>query len=132
MNSPLCLWLAEVEDGGWRMIHGVFRFTIIRLPEWVYRTLLDTVGPATVRLIRVLIVFSLWLAIVLGPTVAVAKLNLPYWGLIGSAWTVLAIAGSIWGRYCIVRKRRAAEEMAEAGQPCLNGLSPRSECLARS
>jgi thiol:disulfide interchange protein len=132
MHSSVCLWLADVEDGGWRMIRGVFRFAFHRLPEWVCRTLLDTVGPVTIRLIRVLVVFTLWLAIVFGPVLIAAKLSLPSWGkMAAAAWLVLALIGSIWGRYRLAKKRRAAEQMADADRPYLDGVSPRPEFIAR-
>jgi hypothetical protein len=131
MQSSFCLWLADVEDGCWRMIKGVFRFAFHRLPEWVYRTLLDTVGPVTIRLIRVLVVFSLWLAVVIGPAIGVAKLNLPFWGVCATTWLVLAMIGSIWGRNRLTKKRRAAELIADADRPYLDGVSPRAEYGAR-
>jgi hypothetical protein len=133
MNSPLCLWLADFEEGCWLMIRGVFRFTFIRLPEWFYRTLLDTVGPATIRLIRVLVVFCLWLAVMFGPAVGAIKFKLPFWGGVGAAaWVALAIIGSVWGRACLARKRRAAAKAAEANSLCLDGLSSRRECVVHS
>lgn len=114
MNSSFCLWLADIEEMLWRMVCGVFHFAFHRLPEWVYRTLLDTVGPLTIRLIRVLVVFALWLAIVFSPVIIAAKLSLPSSGdMAAAAWLVLALIGSIWGCYRLAKKRRSAVQMAD-------------------
>lgn len=124
MNSSFCQWLAEVEELLWRMIYGVFRFTFQRLPEWVYHTLLDTVGPAAVRLTRVLAVLCLWLAVLFVPAICLGKLGGPFWGTCGVlAWLALAITGSVWGRAYLVRKRQAVG-MAKGGhRPGLDGLA---------
>lgn len=132
MNSPYCMWLADIEDMLRLMIRGVFLFTFRRLPEWVYRTLLETVGPITIRLFRVFVFFLLWLAVVFGPAVAVAKLHLPLWGLLAAAWLALAIIGSTWGRLYLAKKRCAADQMAGADHPDLDALSSRCEYSARS
>ncbi len=107
MNSTFCQWLEDVEEAFWRMIRGVFRFVFHRLPEAFYRWMVDAVGPVTIRLIRVLVVFSLWLAVLFGPATTASKLNLPFSGWIGFAWVVLAIIGSGWGLSYIAKKRRA-------------------------
>lgn len=105
MNSTLCSWLADVEDSLWRMVLGVFRFTFLRLPEWIYRTLVDVIGPATVRLIRVLVALSLWLAVLIVP--AQFAYRLPSWGgALAFTWVGLALVGSAWGRSHLAKKRR--------------------------
>jgi thiol:disulfide interchange protein len=132
MNSSFCLWLADIEDTLWRMVQGVFHFAFLRLPEWVYRTLIDTVGPATVRLFRALAVFSLWLAIVFGPVIIATKVSPPFWGdVCAAAWLVLAIVGSIWGRYRLTKKRCAAGQMADADRPSPDEAPYRPEYAAR-
>jgi hypothetical protein len=105
MNSSLCSWLADVEDSLWRMVLGVFRFTFLRLPEWIYRTLVDVIGPATVRFTRVLIAFSLWLTVLIVP--AQFAYRLPSWGgILAFTWVCVALVGSAWGRSQIARKSR--------------------------
>jgi len=124
MNSSFCLWLAEVEEVLWRMIRGVFRFTFQRLPEWVYRTLLDTVGPAVVRLIRVLAVLCLWLAILCVPAFCFGNLGGAFWGTCGVlGWLALFIAGSAWGWAYLVRKRRTVGMAMSAGPPSIDGMA---------
>jgi hypothetical protein len=109
MNSPLCIWLAGVEDKIQRMIIGVFRFAFQRVPEWIYRTLIDVVGPVTVRLIRATVLFAIWLLLVFGPIAATLTLRLSFWWDLGATgWLALAISGGIWGLYRVVRKRKAA------------------------
>ena len=134
MNSSFCLWFADVEEALWRMIRGVFRFTFHRLPEGIYRALVDTVGPATIRLVRVLVVFCLWLAVVFGPVLVAVTFRLPLWVCAGTAaWLVLAIIGSSWGHSCLARKRRAAAagEAAEGDRRSLDGPSARRERVVR-
>jgi protein-S-isoprenylcysteine O-methyltransferase Ste14 len=111
MNSSLYLWLADIESMLWRMVRGVFHFTFLRLPEWVYRTLLDVIGPAAIRLVRVIVVFCLWLAVVFGPVALTLKFEPPLWvRVIAAVWLVLAIAGSIWGRSRLAKRRSAAAQ----------------------
>jgi hypothetical protein len=115
MNPSLCQCLAEVEDLLWRMIRGVYRFTFVRVPEWMYHTLVDTVGPVTIRLMRVLVALCLWLATVFGPSIATFKIVGGFWGGVAAlTWLALATSGSIWGASYIRKKRRAARE-EEAG-----------------
>lgn len=123
MNSPFCLWLAAIEDELWTMTSGVFRFTFKRLPEWAYRTLLDTVSPAAVRLIRVVAVLCLWLAVLFVPAICLGKLGGAFWGTCGVlGWLALFIAGSAWGRSYLITKRRTVEkEMAAC--PGINGMA---------
>ncbi len=124
MNSSLCSWLADVEDSLWRMVLGVFRFTFLRLPEWIYRTLVDVIGPATVRLIRVLIALSLWLAVLIVP--AQFAYRLPSWGgVLATTWFILALVGSAWGRCHLAKKRRpiGCEAVARLRRADLDGLA---------
>lgn len=131
MNSALCLWLANVEHRFWRMTIGVFHFVFHRLPEWILRTLLETVAPAVVRTIRVLIALCIWLAVLVSPCVATIVFRAPYWvDLGGVAWLAVAIAGSIWGLYRVVKKRRAKAVAPEAVPvAAVAGLKAAVACL---
>jgi hypothetical protein len=118
MNFSFRLWLKELEDTLWRMINGVYRFIFMRLPELVVRMLLETIGPVAVQLIRVIVVLSLWLAVVSVPAIVAASLG-GWGGLVAGAWVALALTGSVWGRAYLVRKSRWA---MDAGRPGRDGL----------
>ena len=97
MGSALYQWLVEVEDALLRMIRGVFRFITEWLPIWIYRFVVDTVGPVTIRLCRVLGLTCLWLMILFSPWALNWVCRLPRWWNYGSvAWLVVAIVGSMW------------------------------------
>jgi hypothetical protein len=134
MNSKaFCQWLAEIEDELRRMIRGVFQFTCRRLPELVARVLFETIGPAVVRLCRVLVVLCIWLAILFGPVVVATNLGLPFGFLGGTTWLVLAIIGSVWGRRYLARKRAAVRSDPTADVVMERaGWESISDCVARS
>ena len=50
MDSAFYQWLVEAEDSLLRMIRGVFRFIIEGLWKWIYRFVVDTLGPVAIRL----------------------------------------------------------------------------------
>jgi hypothetical protein len=107
MDSSFCQWLKQVEDEFRGMTAGVFRF-IPRIPSWVCYTLLDVVGPVTIRLFRVAGVITLWLTVVFGPVVLAGRAGVAswVWELI-AVWVIMALVGSVWGRARLVRKHRA-------------------------
>ena len=131
MNSKsLCLWLADVEDALWRMTAGVFRFVFHRLPEWIYRTLLEIVGPVVVRAVRVLAVLCLWLAVLLWPAFMAGFLTRSAWGFVAAVtWLSLAASGSVWGLYYL-KKRRAAAMSVEAERVTERRIPPRGGPVA--
>jgi hypothetical protein len=98
MAPSFCQWLKRVEDDFWRMTTGVFHFTP-RIPNWVFSTLLDVIGPVTIRLCRVAAVITLWLTVVFGPAVISGRVGVAFWvwELI-AIWVALALIGSVWGR----------------------------------
>jgi thiol:disulfide interchange protein len=107
MNSSFCLKCAEIEELLWRMVRGVFHFSFIKVPNWLYRAMLDTVGPAVIRMARVALVFCLWLAVVFSPVTLAIKLDFSAWPcLVCVGWMILAIAGSIWGRAYLKRRMK--------------------------
>ena len=108
-------WLYEV---GCRMLRGIFRFTFVRVPVWIWE-----VSPTWLKVGRAIGVISLWILLTFGPA-SVAMMTekgrnslLPlalvrgYEGCgraanVGIfAWSVLAVAGSAWGLMNL-RKRR--------------------------
>ena len=108
MWSALEKWLSEIEDALSRMIQGVFRFIIDGLPRWIYRVVVETVGPVVVRASRVLVLSCLWLAILFGPLSITIGCDLPGWCGYGSTlWLGLAIVGSMWGLNRLAKKRKA-------------------------
>ena len=131
MNSALCMWLADLEDRFLRMTTGVLHFAFHWLPSWVLRTLLETVGPAVVRMIRVLVALCLWLAVLFSPAAAAIAFRAPFWvDLGGVAWLAMAIAGSVYGLYRVVKKRRA-KTVAPAAVPvaAVPGLKAPVACV---
>lgn len=109
MGSALYLWLGEVEEALWRMIHGVFWFISDWLPTWIYRFVVETIWPVTIRLGRVSGLLCLWLFIVFGPLATRFLFRVPSWWMFGSAiWLGLAITGSVWGLTRLVKNRKAA------------------------
>ena len=108
MQSPFYGFLVEIEDALLRMIRGVFRFTCHWLPIWIYRFFIDTVGPVTIKLVRVMILLSIWLILVFSPLASAFAFKLPSWWSYGATtWTGLSIAGSIWGLYRLAKRRKA-------------------------
>ena len=106
------------------MIEGVFRFITEGLWEWVYRFVVDTLGPVTVRLARVTGLGCLWLFIVFGPAMVGARFGLPWWWGFGCvAWMALSITGSIWGLRRIVK--RATASTAGSRMAALKGFVSR-------
>jgi hypothetical protein len=106
MNSSLHEWLCHLEDCLHCMIRGVFRFLIEGLPKWIYRFLVETVGPVAVRFSRVVALAFIWLLVVFGPPYVCGFGG--WWCLTSLTWMMLAIAGSIWGLQNI-RKRNPAQ-----------------------
>jgi hypothetical protein len=112
MNA-LCLLLASWEIALWRMTSGIFHFVFHGFPEWIIRTLLYTIGPAIVRAIRVGVALCIWLGVLFGPAASAVVFGAPFWVGVGAAvWVLIAIAGSIYGLYRVVKKRRAAAKAA--------------------
>ena len=124
MDSPLYRWLVEVEDALVRMIAGVFRFLIEGLWTWIYHFIVDTLGPVTIRLARVLGLGCVWLVIVFIPVIIGVKFDLPrWWGSVCLVWFGLAIIGSIWGLRRIVKGATAST--AGSGMAALKGIASR-------
>ena len=112
MTATVCKWLDEWEDRLWRMTRGVFHF-LRWLPEWIIRVLLETVGPAVVRAMRVFFALCIWLAVLFSPGAAVVALRAPFWvDLAAALWLATAAAGSVYGLYRVAQKRRANAEAA--------------------
>jgi hypothetical protein len=110
VESSFCKWLKDIEDALWRMIMGIFQFIFLGLPEWVYRVLVDTVRPVTIRLMNVFALLFLWLTVVFGPVVVAVKVGVSFWvGEAVTAWVILALGGSLWGLFRIVRKRKTGK-----------------------
>jgi hypothetical protein len=109
MGSAFYLWLGDVEEALVRMIRGVFRFITEGLWEWIFHFVVDTLGPVTIRLGRVLALACLWLIIVFSPGAVGVRFSLPWWWAFGSTvWVGLALVGSVWGLNRIAKKRKAA------------------------
>jgi hypothetical protein len=87
------------------MILGVYRMVTVQLWQWLYRFIVDTLGPVTIRLARVTGLACLWLLIVFGPL----WIRLPWW--LDLTWLGLSIGGSVWGLYRIVRKPKIRVEV---------------------
>jgi hypothetical protein len=107
MNSSFYQWLVEVEDSLLRMIRGVFRFVVEGLPTWIYRVVVEMVGPLAVRLSRVAGLACLWLVILFGPIAFTCNCGLHgWWTLFSAGWISVAIVGSLWGLHRAVTKRK--------------------------
>ncbi len=108
MNSALYRWLVELEDSLLRMIRGVFRFVCEELPKRIYRFVVDTIGPLTIRLCRVLALAVLWMMILVSPFILACVCGPNGWNVFGSlVWLVVASLGSMWGLKRAVKKRNA-------------------------
>jgi hypothetical protein len=108
MRTAFYLWLVEAENSLLLMNRGVFRFVIEWLPRWIYRFVVETVGPVAIRLCRVSGLGFLWLMILFGPYILACVCGLPGWLMFASlAWVVIAITGSIWGLNRVVKNRNA-------------------------
>ena len=104
----MCKWLDEWEDRLWRMTRGVYHFLFDWLPRWIIRVLLETVGPAVVRAIRVFFALCVWLTVLLSPVALTVTLEAPLWvDLAAVLWLAAAAAGSVYGLYRVAKKRRA-------------------------
>ncbi len=118
MNSPLCVWLSEIEEALRGMISGAINYIFREFPEKVCRMLFETVGPVAIRLLRVALVFGVWCALVFGPVVMASKLGLSFWGYMTAlTWLGLASIGSAWGRRHIKKRRAAREADKDASEP---------------
>jgi hypothetical protein len=124
--------LEEVESLLLRMIAGVFRFTFVRTPRFLYDLVVRCL-PWGVKIARVLILLVIWVAIVFGPAYWVYVLEeqpTPWAGPLGAVvrwfrehralghigltvWTVLALAGSVWGAIYIRRRIRRKRATAQ-------------------
>ncbi len=127
MTTTLCKWLDECEDRLWRMTRGVFHFLLHWLPEWIIRVLLETVGPAVVRAVRVFFALCVWLTLLFGPGEVAIALGGPFWVDVGAVlWSATAAAGSVYGLYRVVKKRRAnaAASAMDAAPPPVAHLLP--------
>src|SRR5437867_7352955 len=65
-NGYLYLLLDRCEDLLTRMIRGVFRFALIRVPKSIYRFVVDF-SPTITKLVKVIILLVVYLSVVLGP-----------------------------------------------------------------
>jgi hypothetical protein len=99
--------LHHTETAFVRMLHGIILFFWERIPNlfrvllrWLQRFVSLAIR-ITIRLIRVGVVATAWLAVVFGP----AYLQM---GFISCLWTLLAIAGSVFGLRRRTLKARAA------------------------
>ena len=109
MGSAFYLWLGDVEEALVRMIRGVFRFITEGLWEWIFHFVVDTLGPVTIRLGRVLALACLWLMIVFSPVAVGVRFSLPWWWAFGSTvWVGLCSRGVRVGTESRRQKRKAA------------------------
>ena len=108
MNSTLYRWLVEAEDSLLRMIRGVFRFVCEELPKRIYNFVVDTIGPLTIRLCRVLALAVVWVMILISPFLLACVCRPSGWSVVGSlVWLVVAVLGSMWGLNRAIKKRNA-------------------------
>lgn len=114
MNTWFYEWLCQAEEDLQRMIRGIFRFVIEELPRRFCRFIVETVGPLSIRICRVLGLACLWLLIVFGPVWVLGFGGL-LWALMSITWVVLALVGSVWGLKYAAKKRRAAEACPNFG-----------------
>lgn len=94
-------FLEEVEAAFRRMISGIFRFVIIKLPTWFYERLQDFFDwiirflryalRFLIRLGRLLFFAAVWGLLVFGP------LALTSYKFLGACWAVVGIGGSVFG-----------------------------------
>jgi hypothetical protein len=104
MKTALYQWLADAEDKLIRMIVGIFHFLLFKLPEVIYRLLVDTVGPLVARMIRVSCLFVAWLTLMFGPAALAVGLRLSLrWDIAALVWASLSVGGSVWGLYRAVK-----------------------------
>lgn len=112
-GSHFLVMLQSVEVALTRMIDGVFRFVWRQLPQWLGRLCrcfaeyLNSVARLVVRVIvrlsRITVLFTFWLAIVLGP--------LMIWeSTLTAVWMIIAFVGSGYGLYRHRRLGRSASE----------------------
>jgi EamA domain-containing membrane protein RarD len=69
--------------------------------------------------------FGLWLLLIFGPMAITVAVKLSFWWHLGAmGWIALAICGSAWGLYRVVRKRKAATlaVMENTDRAALDGL----------
>lgn len=127
--------LATIEDVLIKMIYGVFRFILIKVPQEIYGAVVRWF-PTIVRLVRIMLLLAAWLVLVGGPA-CIRYLSVeyrpPWWPELGTllefywehaavfdglivVYTALAVCGSAWGVLYIRRRRKQAraEQAAES------------------
>src|SRR6266446_149328 len=67
-SGPFRQFLDECETLLTRMIIGIFRFSFVRLPCWIYESTLQF-APTLVKAIRVLVLMAVWLLVAVVPAV---------------------------------------------------------------
>lgn len=75
-----------------RAIKGALWFPFVYVPRQLHRSF-----PVVMRLLRVFILFEIWLAVVFGPAMLLVEVDEPVAVVAILAWTVLALAGSLGG-----------------------------------
>ena len=133
MNTSLCLWLKGIEVALWEMSRGVCRFMFSRLPDWVYRQLVEVVGPAAVNLVRVVVALCVWAGLVVGPAMILLGWDDEICGVVmATLWVALALVGSAWGRSRLKKKQPPPENHVSRKKSPPVDWDEFQDCVARS
>lgn len=121
-SKPLTSFLETLENLFIKMIVGVFKFILLKLPTELFN-LVQRWFPTLVKSLKVGLLAAIWMVLVLSPVVVVfgwerlvkigsGAATLPIWfheyesalRLGSSVYTTLALAGSLWGALTLRRR----------------------------
>ncbi|SIO30783.1 hypothetical protein SAMN05444166_3659 [Singulisphaera sp. GP187] len=100
--------LDQLDSALMRAIKGAIWLPLVYFPRQLQKSF-----PLVMRLLRIGLLLTIWIALVFGPAMFLGEVDEAVVGVMILAWTVLALAGSIGG---VLRFRKLTRAMASSTQ----------------